>query len=48
MSYQKPNEVVWAITTDYQLVSFTYSDTTDVIAWARHTIAGTGVKVLAI
>lgn len=48
LAYQKSNEVVWGITTDFQLVSFTYSDTTDVIAWSRHSLGGSGVKVRSI
>lgn len=43
MAYQQePNRVIWVVTEDGALLSFTYERNAEVTAWAQHTIEGGG------
>lgn len=45
---EEPDEIVWAITTDGQLLGLTYLRRQKVVGWHQHVIGGTGVEVESI
>jgi hypothetical protein len=45
---QEPDSILWCLLDDGTLLSCTYERTQQVIAWARHEVAGTGVEVESI
>lgn len=45
---QEPNRIIWVVTEDGSLLSFTYERNESVTAWAQHTLEGTGVAVESV
>jgi len=48
MAYDAGRSVIWVLTSTYQLVGISYNRQFNLIAWHRHTIGGTNVKVHSI
>ncbi len=46
--YQKSRNIIWVLTTRNKLISLTYDEDREVVAWCRHEIGGEDVKVLNI